>query len=161
MAVSSTKIYFVVHRKCALLLVTWLVIGSVLIWHMYRPESFLWTSLTIRVQLLWPLCSTFILGLLVTMWVWMANMAFESDLNQATCGEEEEEIKSQLLPSSGVQFRRTLCPPKCLTTQVNWALRPAATVIFSNGEMKPGSNPVTANLTFLTCVSLRVIIILT
>ena len=37
----------------------------------------------------------------------------------------------------------TLCPPKCLTTQVNWADRPAATVIFSNGEMKPGSKPVT------------------
>ena len=40
--------------------------------------------------------------------------------------------------------RFTLWPPRCLTTQVNWVDRPAATVIFSNGEMKPGSNPVTA-----------------
>ena len=39
----------------------------------------------------------------------------------------------------------TLCPPRCLTTQVNCADLPAATVIFSSGEMKPGSKPVTEN----------------
>ena len=37
----------------------------------------------------------------------------------------------------------TLCPPRCLTTQVNCADRPAATVMFSKGEIKPGSKPVT------------------
>lgn len=48
----------------------------------------------------------------------------------------------------------TLCPPRCLTTQVNCADRPAATVMFSKGEIKPGSKPVTekktdVSLTFL------------
>ena len=38
----------------------------------------------------------------------------------------------------------TLWPPRCFTTHVNWVDRPAATVIFSNGDMKPGSKPVTA-----------------
>ncbi len=32
----------------------------------------------------------------------------------------------------------TLCPPRCLTTHVNCASLPAATVMFSSGEMKPG-----------------------
>ena len=32
----------------------------------------------------------------------------------------------------------TLCPPRCLTTHVNCARRPAATVMFSKGDMNPG-----------------------
>ena len=37
----------------------------------------------------------------------------------------------------------TLWPPRCFTTHVNWVDLPAATVIFSSGDMKPGSNPET------------------
>ena len=36
-----------------------------------------------------------------------------------------------------------MCPPRLLTTQVKWADLPAAAVIFSKGETKPGSKPVT------------------
>ena len=38
----------------------------------------------------------------------------------------------------------TLCPPKCFTTQVKCAERPAATVILFRGDINPGSTPVTA-----------------
>ena len=63
---------------------TWLVIGSVLIWHMYNPLSFRWTTSMVRVQELCPLWLTLILGLFVTIWVWIARIAFESDLSHAT-----------------------------------------------------------------------------
>lgn len=64
---------------------TWLLIGSVLIWHMYVPQSFIWTLETCSFQVLCPLCVTESLGLWATMCVWMARMAFESDLIHATC----------------------------------------------------------------------------
>ncbi len=51
-----------------------------------------------------------------------------------------KQLVVRLIPG---KCKQTLCPPKCLTTQVNWADRPAATVIFSRGETNPGSNPVT------------------
>ena len=38
----------------------------------------------------------------------------------------------------------TLCPPRCFTTHVKWAERPAATVMLFNGDINPGSTPVTA-----------------
>ena len=41
------------------------------------------------------------------------------------------------------KYKLTLCPPRLLTTQVKWADLPAAAVIFSKGETKPGSKPVT------------------
>ena len=37
-----------------------------------------------------------------------------------------------------------LCPPRCFTTQVNWADLPAATVRLSNGDTNPGSYACTA-----------------
>lgn len=64
---------------------TWLLIGSVLIWHMYVPQSFIWTLETCSFQVLCPLCVTESLGLWATMCVWMARIAFESDLIHATC----------------------------------------------------------------------------
>lgn len=63
---------------------TWLLIGSVLIWHMYVPQSFIWTLETCSFQVLWPLWVTESRGLWATMCVWMARMALESDLIHAT-----------------------------------------------------------------------------
>ena len=136
--------------------ITWLVIGSVLIWHIYNPLSFLWTISIVKVQELWPLWLTLILGLFVTIWVWMAKMALESDLSHATwkvcfdwlenswcaCAQAWAHCTATRLYNA-VYGAHTLCPPRCFTTQVNWADLPAATVMFSKGEMNPGSNPVT------------------
>ena len=41
-------------------------------------------------------------------------------------------------------YKITLCPPRCFTTHVKWAERPAATVMLFNGDINPGSTPVTA-----------------
>ena len=67
---------------------TWLLIGSVLIWHMYVPQSFVCTLETCSFQVLCPLCVTESLGLWATMCVCMARIAFESDLIHATCKTE-------------------------------------------------------------------------
>ena len=70
---------------------TWLVMGSVLIWHMYNPLSLRCTTSISNVQELWPLWLTLMRGLLVTIWVWMAKMAFESDRSHATFKNNKNE----------------------------------------------------------------------
>lgn len=76
----STKIlYFVTNSK-----ITWLFIGSVLIWHMYCPLSSSCTFLICKFHVVWSLCDTDTLGLCVMTWSCMACMAFVSALTHPT-----------------------------------------------------------------------------
>ena len=84
-----TKLMSVNYKDLVLIYIikkrlTWLVMGSVLIWHMYNPLSLRCTTSISNVQELWPLWLTLMRGLLVTICVWMAKMAFESDRSHAT-----------------------------------------------------------------------------
>lgn len=63
--------------------------GSVLTWHMYVPESFACTLLTCSFHVLWLLYVTDSRGFKATMFVWIARIAFESDLIHATCNNKQ------------------------------------------------------------------------
>lgn len=71
---------------------TWDLIGSVLTWHIYEPLSFSWTCEMCNFHVLCPLCVTDSLGFKATMCVWIAKIAFESDLIHATCNERNKTV---------------------------------------------------------------------
>ena len=80
-------------------LLTWFFMGSVLIWHMYSPESFLLTLLMVSSQVLWSEWITDMRLLWVMTRLWMASIAFVSALIHATwIRESREEITRGLEP---------------------------------------------------------------
>lgn len=63
---------------------TWLFIGSVLIWHIYPPLSSSVTVLMWRFHVLTSRCETLTRGLWVITWSWIAWIAFVSAFTQPT-----------------------------------------------------------------------------
>lgn len=63
---------------------TWLFMGSVLIWHMYMPRSSSWTFFTCRFHVEWSLWDTETRGLWVITWSCIAWIAFVSAFTQPT-----------------------------------------------------------------------------
>lgn len=64
---------------------TWLFMGSVLIWHMYWPLSSSCTFLICKYHVEWSLCDTDTRGLCVMTWSWIAWMALVSAFTHPTC----------------------------------------------------------------------------
>lgn len=93
---------------------TWLRIGSVLIWHIYVPLSFLWTLDTCNFHVLCPLCVTLSRELWATRCVWMARIAFESDLIHATCKQQQSNHHDL-----GTFLPKYIWQAKCLRTCIS------------------------------------------
>lgn len=104
---------------------TWLFIGSVLIWHIYSPSSSFCTLFICRFHVVWSLWDTETLLLCVITWSWIAWIALVSTFSQPTCGH--------IYPSKEIQFRKTRTQSqleKNLTRRQYWNLDRASHLRF-------------------------------
>lgn len=109
--IAHTHTQFVRLKNIKKFVFTWLIIGSVFIWHMYLPRSSSCTFFMCKFHVVSSAWDTDTLELCVMTWSCMACMAFVSAFTQPTCDKTSlSQTHSHALPAYAFGSE---CPKAC------------------------------------------------